>query len=109
MAYINCEATKAFMKEYLEDLISVIRSDSPIAEGYKLCIEHAINGFKFVPTADVEEVRHGEMRCDGHHLHFNCCNKVLAIIVNESDDYDDFISCPFCGAKLDRNGGAENS
>jgi hypothetical protein len=29
--------------------------------------------------------------------------------VNESDDYDDFISCPFCGAKLDRNGGAENS
>ena len=55
-----------------------------------------------VLKADVEEIRYGKMRRDGHHLHFNCCNKVLAIIVNESDDYDDFISCPFCGAKLVR-------
>ena len=72
-----------------------------VGTGYQ---SQAVSAIEFVPTADVAEVRHGKMERDGHHLHFNCCNKVLAIIVNESDDYDNIVSCPFCGAKMDGKG-----
>lgn len=87
------EATKAFLREYLENLISVIRSDSPIAEGYKLCIEHAINGLKFVPTADVAEVRHGKW-LDGkkNYICSNCKSETGVVKFNY---------CPNCGAKMD--------
>lgn len=44
---------------------------------------------------------HGQYTVDGHHIRFNCCGKVLAILPNESDDYSNFVSCPFCDAKID--------
>lgn len=58
------------------------------------------------PEIETDDCRpHGRYRIDGHHIRFECCDKVLAIFPNESDTYENLMSCPFCDAKMD---GKEN-
>lgn len=54
-----------------------------------------------IPTADVQEVRHGRW---SHFLCYNTCSLCGGVYVHEYDDgakIQDFAFCPFCGAEMD--------
>ena len=55
----------------------------------------------WLPTADVQEVRHGRW---SHFLCYNTCSLCGGVYVHEYDDgakIQDFAFCQFCGAKMD--------
>lgn len=63
-----------------------------------------------IPTADVEEVRHGEniyYTKNDEHCEFKCsvCNAWIGVVEGGTDALDaarGFKYCPACGAKLDK-------
>ena len=63
-----------------------------------------------IPTADVEEIRHGKDICytkNDAHCEFKCsvCNAWIGVVEGGTDSLDaarGFNYCPACGAKLDK-------
>lgn len=92
--YIN----KAKAIAYVEEQYRLFRGDikkQAIVEG---CIE----ALMFTPTADVEEVKHGEWE-QGVPYVCSICGKPAPDEKNTSERYSCWTSpyCPHCGAKMD--------
>lgn len=83
-----------------------IERDAAIDRVYDCCMESSscnMNCIKDIPAADVVPVRHGRWISEpGHIPHCSECGRY-------SDDADtgEAICCPFCGAKMDKDGDGE--
>lgn len=57
----------------------------------------------YVDTNDTNtNTTHNTYIIDGHHIHFNCCDKTLSVLYNESDNIDNICSCPFCNTLVNK-------
>lgn len=73
------------------------------ADGWDKAIDTAIEELEKLPTADVQEVKHGEWVRDEFDM--LCCSEC-----NEEPEFENITSyCPYCGAKMDgKDGKNEN-
>lgn len=64
------------------------------------CDESALWKLRYLPSADVVEVRHGHWKQDGHHVRCSECGTYFCITDREGDSFP-INYCPCCGAKMD--------
>ena len=122
--YIEREALKEDLKESYERLRAIYDSltyneDKQICAGQLTTFTEAILRVKEAPAADVVEVRHGRwvsgkdmadsfgsINKNKYHLYCSeCRNQAFNKTVDNDPDFDvDTPFCPWCGAKMDKEG-----
>ena len=90
MAYVELEKARELLFKFRAECI-----DSGVKEHTTRGILYSINELSKLPTADVEEVKHGEWQRQKNGFYFVCsaCGKAAATKGNY---------CHSCGAKMDR-------
>ena len=111
--YIEREAAKARLRIWITDC--VLYGDNDEADCFRSCIDLIDS----IPAADVVEVRHGRwvfgkdladsfgsINKNKYHLYCSeCRNQAFNKTVDNDPDFDvDTPFCPWCGAKMDKEG-----
>ena len=100
MSYIErekvVEVIKNFAKGAIEDGQATL---DPVDVNFLL-----VKAVEFIPTADVEEVKHGEWKQSPHCKRIYYCSECGRHIENGTQNPQEFFPYCHCGAKMDLKG-----
>ena len=106
MAYIELEAAKDAIIQYIAEQTVSKYPSAELCKASRMGGEGVIYELETLPTADVEEVKHGEWLLHhvghGHYWECSVCHADPCIYITENTNY-----CPNCGAKMDGKEDAE--
>lgn len=108
--YIERQAAKDAIFEYICGHTMSKFPSRELLDASKKGAEGAFNEIDYVPTADVEEVKHGEWflldECSNEGVYCSVCTKKVYRTEYANQKLKSPY-CPNCGAKMDGGGGAE--
>lgn len=97
--YIDAELAERKMIELEENDIDFY-GGVKIPEGFDG--ERAVEALRGIPTADVQEVKHGKWTFDNHACGYYYSGVVCSVCRNGEERKSPY--CPICGAKMDGKG-----
>lgn len=102
--YIDREKTIEIVNLQMAKVVLGANVGKMASDVYNLAKSHAIDYIRCVPSADVQEVKHGEwiVRNRKKVIHCSICNNVVPILMCYGEPLKiHYNFCPSCGAKMD--------
>lgn len=94
---------EALLKDIGETVLFTVRENAKLPTAEMRGANKVIDRIKSTPTADVQEVKHGEWEWFAHNSKtFTCSNCHITQTVNVYNDKIMFNYCPYCGARMDK-------
>ena len=99
--YVDVDIVYELIQEQLDDVDSTGAFSQGMSKAFNIA-KSILNDEEQVPTADVQEVRHGKwIRQDGRPeaICSECGRNVVYQVINYRWQFENY--CPHCGAKMD--------
>lgn len=103
--YIERENAMQFVKKHMTE-VNKENTIRIVSEVYEMATRHATDYLRFIPAADVVEVKHGKWQHFNHNSKARTCSVCnISQTVNVYNNKVMFNYCPYCGAKMDKKEG----